>query len=99
MATKATLSMARILTISVLASGTGMVGSGVHNVNFQVDPDDYDTNFDGFITGNEFQPEGSFGGNPDGVFFSMIPTDNLVGGSRFLLSETNGLHFGGGGGS
>lgn len=63
-------------------------------VSFQVDPDTIDSNNDGFITGSEFQPIGT-----DGTVWMLTPTDNLVGADRFLLSETRGLHFGGGGGS
>ena len=63
-------------------------------VSFQVDPTTIDGNSDGFITGNEFSPVGD-----DGVVFTMEPTNNLVGGDRFLLSATTGLRFGGGGGS
>ncbi|MBT8447541.1 MAG: hypothetical protein HKO62_03795 [Gammaproteobacteria bacterium] len=64
------------------------------SVSFLVDPATIDANNDGFITGNEFTPVGS-----DGTVFSLVPTNNLVGGDRFLLSDTTGLHFGGGGGS
>ncbi|MEM7453361.1 MAG: PEP-CTERM sorting domain-containing protein [Planctomycetota bacterium] len=63
-------------------------------VSFLVDPTTIDSNMDGFITGNEFQPVGT-----DGTVFLMTPTNNLVGADRFLLSDTTGLHFGGGGGS
>ena len=67
---------------------------GAEEVSFFVDPDTIDDNMDGFITDDEFQPVGS-----DGVVFDLLPTNNLVGADRFLLSDTNGLHYGGGGGS
>ena len=63
-------------------------------VSFLVDPDTIDANMDGFITGNEFQPVGT-----DGTIFDLEPTANLVGGLRFLLSDDQGIHYGGGGGS
>ena len=63
-------------------------------VSFLVDPATIDSNNDGFITGNEFQPVGT-----DGTIFGLTPVNNLVGMPRFLLSDTNGLHYGGGGGS
>lgn len=82
---------------SLVGASTVMAGS--HTVSFAVDPADFDADNDGFITGTEFQPEGSDGVNPDGVVFTIVPTNNLVGGARLLLSEANGLQFGGGGGS
>lgn len=64
-------------------------------VSFMVDPATYDTSpMDGFITGNEFNPIGS-----GGTVFAMTPTDNLTGDDRFQLDATDGLRFGGGGGS
>lgn len=72
----------------------GTAQAGVHSVSFLVDPDTIDANNDGFITGGEFQPVGS-----SGHVFALTPTNNLVGADRFLLSDTRGLHFGGGGGS
>ena len=71
------------------------VCSSAETVSFLVDPATIDTNpADGFITGSEFEPVGS-----DGIVFSLLPTNNLVGGDLFQLSETTGLHYGGGGGS
>ncbi len=63
-------------------------------VDFRVDPTTIDDDNDGFITGTEFSPVGS-----DGTVFTLTPTNNLVGGNRFLLDATDGLLFGGGGGS
>ena len=63
-------------------------------VSFLVDPVTIDGNMDGFITDNEFQPIGS-----DGTIFNFLPTDNLTGSDRFLLSEATGLQYGGGGAS
>lgn len=76
--------------------GSGLIHGPVEAgmLSFHVDPATIDGDNDGFITGNEFSPVGD-----DGVAFTMEPTDNLVGGDRFLLSLNNGLHFGGGGGS
>ena len=54
-------------------------------VSFLVDPVTIDGNMDGFITDNEFQPIGS-----DGTIFNFLPTDNLTGSDRFLLSEATG---------
>jgi hypothetical protein len=88
--------------LAVLAAGVILAVNGVaqaNSVSFLVEPDDYDANNDGFITDDEFQPEGMDGGSPDGVIFALVPTNNLVGGDRFLLAPDTGLHFGGGGGS
>lgn len=63
-------------------------------VDFRVDPMTIDTNMDGFITDSEMTLTGS-----DGVIWAFMPTNNLVGADRFLVSDTHGLHFGGGGGS
>lgn len=62
-------------------------------VSFLVDPSTIDGG-DGVVGPGEFNPVGD-----DGTVFTMTPTDNLVGGPRFLLDDTNGLRFGGGGGS
>ncbi len=64
-------------------------------VSFLIDPATIDNSpADGLITGTEFSPVGT-----DGTVFTMTPTNNLVGGNRFLLSDDKGIHFGGGGGS
>jgi hypothetical protein len=63
-------------------------------VSFLVDPETIDSNNDGFITGNEFQPVGS-----SGTIFDLTPTNNLVSFPRFQLSEQRGLRYGGGAGS
>lgn len=73
---------------------SGPSGASAETVSFLIDPATIDGDNDGFITGNEFSPVGS-----DATVFTMLPTNNLVGFDRFLLSATNGLHFGGGGGS
>ncbi len=71
-----------------------------HAVSFLVDPATLpDSNSDGFVNGTDFSPEGSFMSSPDGVVFTMEPTNNLVGFPKFHLSATNGMTFGGGGGS
>lgn len=77
----------------MLAATTTQIATAA-SVSFLVDPASIDTSMDGFITGNEFQPVGD-----DGTVFGLEPTNNLVGADRFLLSNTSGLHFGGGGGS
>ena len=65
------------------------------SVSFFVNPTTLpDSNGDGFVNENDFQPVGT-----DGTIFSLVPTDNLTGPDRFMLSETNGLQYGGGGGS
>lgn len=84
--------MATAVVIAVFSIGS--VGQADEILSFQVDPDTFDTNMDGFIQNDEFQPFGT-----DGTRFIFTPTDNLVGGDRFLLSEDRGLHYGGGGGS
>ena len=61
-------------------------------VSFLVDPDTIDSNNDGFITGDEFQPIGS-----GGTIFDFTPTNNLVSFPRFQLSSQRGLRYGGGG--
>jgi len=63
-------------------------------VSFLVDPNTIDSNKDGFITGDEFQPIG--GG---GTIFDFTPTNNLVSFPRIQLSSQRGLRYGGGGGS
>ena len=63
-------------------------------VSFLVDPNTIDSNNDGFITGDEFQPIGS-----GGTIFDFTPTNNLVSFPRFQLSSQRGLRYGGGGGS
>lgn len=63
-------------------------------VSFLVDPDTIDSNNDGFITGDEFQPIGS-----GGTIFDFTPTNHLVSFPRFQLSSRRGLRYGGGGGS
>lgn len=73
--------------------------SAAHTVSFLVDPATVDADMNGLIEGNEFQPEGSFEGSPDGVSFTITATDNLVGFPRLFLGEETGIHFGGGGGS
>ncbi len=90
-----TSKVASVALLAFLASlATVSSASADEVVSFLVDPDTFDDNNDGFITGNEFDPAGS-----DGTVFNLVPTNNLVGADRFLLSETNGLHYGGGGGS
>lgn len=83
-------------TVSAIFTLVLMVASShAAVVSFLVDPATIDGSPpDGFITGTEFSPIGS-----DGTAFVLTPTDNLVGGDRFLLSPTNGLSFGGGSGS
>jgi len=72
----------------------GALAAAAQSVTFMVDPNIFDTNpMDGQITGTEFLTSGS-----DGTLWAFVPTDNLVGGDRFLLSETSGLQYGGGGG-
>lgn len=80
-----------ILAICLLLPAAGLQGA---MVSFLIKPDDIDGNSDGFITGTELSPIGD-----DGTLFTMVPTNNLVGSNRFLLNETRGLQFGGGGGS
>ena len=64
-------------------------------VTFLVDPDTIDINpDDDIVDGTEFSPLGS-----DGTMFVMTPTGNQTGPNRFLLSDVNGLSFGGGSGS
>ena len=89
----------RLLHIAAAAGAVLLLWSGAEaaraaSVSFAVDPTTIDTNMDGFITGSEFEPVGS-----DGTVFALVPTNNLVGADRFLLNATNGLQFGGGGGS
>ncbi len=84
---------AAALAVALLL-GVGCGESTADMVDFRVDPTTIDQNMDGFITGSEFQPVGS-----DGTVFDLLPTNNLVGADRFLLSLSTGLHFGGGGGS
>ena len=68
-------------------------------VDFRVDGDALDTDMSGFVEGTEFTAMGTSGGMDDGVLFSFMPSTNLVGFPRFLLSETTGIQFAGGGGS
>jgi hypothetical protein len=85
---------------SLLATGIALtllaapINTQAETISFLVDPATFDANTDGFIMGDEFSPVGS-----DGTVFSLVPTVNLVGFPRLLLSLTNGLIFGGGGGS
>ena len=72
----------------------GASTASADEVSFLVDPDVFDTNMDGFITGTEFVTAGT-----DGTVFTFEPTNNFVGSDRLLLSPSNGLHYGGGGGS
>lgn len=88
---RTTLACGALLFLGGIAPSSTVLAE---DVSFLVDPDTIDDNMDGFITGSEFQPAGT-----DGTIFDLLPTDNLVGGNRFLLSETSGLHYGGGGGS
>ncbi len=91
---KKALYFALAFTIAGLTGIADLPSAHADLVSFLVDPDTIDANNDGFITGNEFQPTGS-----GGTVFSLTPTNNLVGIDRFLLSETTGLRYGGGGGS
>lgn len=85
------LTLTALLCTALCAPGAARAAS----VSFLVDPVTIDTSpMDGFITGSEFQPVGD-----DGVNFDLLPTNNLVGGDRFLLALTTGIQFGGGGGS
>ena len=79
---------------AAMCIGLMCMGAAGEVVDFRVDPDTLDVDMDGFITGSEYTLTGS-----DGVIWAFVPTINLVGGDRFLVSETHGLHFGGGGGS
>ena len=95
--TKQTRTGRRCGALVALGCGVALAVSSVDaaTVSFQVDPATIDTSpADGFITGTEFSPTGS-----DGTVFTMMPTNNLVGSDRFLLSAADGLQFGGGGGS
>ena len=88
--------MSPLLRLSLMMlTCLSVVPARAASVSFLVDPTTIDTSpMDGFITGTEFSPAGS-----DGTLFTFVPTDNLVGGARFLLSDDRGLQYGGGGGS
>lgn len=81
-----------LLIVFVLLAPTATTFADV--VSFLVDPNTIDSNNDGFITGNEFQPVGS-----SGTIFDFTPTNNQVSFPRFQLSDQRGLRYGGGGGS
>ena len=81
-----------ILSLGLLMSQNSLNAA---TVSFEVDPGTIaDTNLNGFVDGNEFNPVGD-----DGTIFSLTPTGNLVGAPRLFLSDDKGIQFGGGGGS
>ena len=85
----------RSIGFAALVACCGLQNSQASVVSFLVDPATIDNNpVDGNITGTEFSPVGS-----DGTVFTLMPTNNLVGADRFLLSPVNGISFGGGSGS
>jgi hypothetical protein len=84
-----------IACLFLLACFLFVPGASASIVSFVVDDATLpDSNMDGFVNDSDFQPMGD-----DGTIFSLTPTDNLTGPDRFLLSDTNGLQYGGGGGS
>lgn len=82
-----------LATLAFIAAGAS-AGIASETVDFRVDDDLFDANMDGFITDQELTLTGS-----DGAVWEFTPTNNFVGGDRFLVSEDRGLQFGGGGGS
>ncbi len=85
----------RLATLAVCALLMSAGHARAATVSFLVDPSTLpDTNNDTFVNGTDFSPIGT-----DGTVFTMEPGNNLVGITRFLLSDTNGLRYGGGGGS
>jgi|GEM_PF-2894188 len=92
----------QFLALACCTGGALLLASpamGQSAVNFQVDPALFDADEDGFITGTEFSPFGSVGGESDGVQWVFEPVNNLVGTPRLFLSPERGMQFGGGGGS
>lgn len=87
------MTLATLLTALTISS-FGQFCHADEILSFQVDPNTFDTNMDGFITDTEFTPLGS-----DGTQFIFTPTNNLVGSDRLQLDPTTGLRYGGGGGS
>ena len=82
--------MRDITVLAVVGLASSVSFGGIYStVNFQVDPDDYDANMDGFITGSELTLTGN---DPGGTEFEFTSTSCVEfadegGGTRVTLTQ------------